>query len=113
MSLRKASRGEKFQLDYSVSPEGVVEARCIFLQPDGSTLERVLPVEQVRFHWEMVYDLVTKELVGKRLRIDGGYVTLHDQRAKYFAEGTPPLWYRWDDPEPLIVPPPQMRGARE
>lgn len=98
----------KLTPSYHISPKGEVTARCIFLQPDGSTLERILPVEQARFHWETVHDLVTKEPVGERLHIDEGYVTLHDQRAKYFAEGAPSLYFRWDNPFPLPVPPPRI-----
>ena len=97
----KSARGLKLTINSELSPKGDLKVRCIFNRPDGSTIECMMPVEHAKFHWDTVYDPVTKESIGEELVIDEGYITLHDQKEKYFAKGIAPLRFLWNSPLPV------------
>ena len=75
-----------------------LKVRCSFYRQDKSMFERMLKVEHLEYQFEPI--VVNSMVVGRRLVIVEGYITLQDKQEKYLAIGTPPFTFLFNDCSP-------------
>lgn len=71
---------------------------CRFYSKSLFAFERMVEVDYPEWHFEP--EIVDGLVVGERLVLDAGYITLYDKKERYWAGGTPPFIYLIDDPTP-------------